>query len=465
MKFNDIVRGTISRFDQKGRGVFGACPERSRGVVRQNAPTRPMSVPFTTIGDDIEARFMKRDRGSFIGDLARMVTPGPDRVAVPTAFNKFPGAPWFHINYDAQLRFKRDMINTAFADAGHIERVGSVIPHHGPRTTDHGPSFYRNRMDYVFGWDGTLGLKEYGSWARYRDVHDDMLLSPDVPRILDVFREFMKMSDLKPWDNRDYVGDLRYVVIREGKKTGDRLIALIVKDASRVTDDAKQFLRERLDRLATSIVIGENPLQTDLSFAKTIVPIKGDGTLTETVNGITYRIHLNSFFQTNSLTAATLQDIVAQFVPSSRPSRVLDLYCGLGFFGIQLSKQFPDIHVSGFEIDAQAIELAKENARTNGVADRCDFISGPAEDLSWKDIAADVVILDPPRAGLHPRVVKTLLDKKPPAIVYVSCNYRRLVEELKQFKTVYRVEDVKAVDMFPHTPHVEVVAKLTVIHT
>ncbi|HWQ99861.1 MAG TPA: methyltransferase domain-containing protein [Candidatus Methylomirabilis sp.] len=462
MKFNDLVRGTITRFDQKGRGVFD--------VVRPNAPTRSMSVPFSTVGDEIEARFIKRDRGSFLGDLVRVITPGPDRVDVPSpAFDKFPGAPWLHIGYDAQLRFKRDMINAAFADTHHDESVESIIP--SSVTT-----FYRNRMDYVFGWDGSLGLKEYGSWARYRDVHNDILLSPDVPKILDVFRELMRVTDLKPWDNRDYNGDLRYVVIREGKATRDRLIALIVKDAARVNDDAKRLLLDKLDHLATSIVIGENPLQTDLSFAQTIIPLKGDGTLTEIVNDTAYRIHLNSFFQTNSTMAATLQDIVRASltsrtggseirpsVPPPKPVTILDLYCGLGFFGINLAQRDPSLHISGFEVDAQAIELAKGNATTNGVAGRCDFTSGPAEDLSWKDTNADAVILDPPRAGLHPRVVKTLLDRKPPVIVYVSCNYHRLVEELKQFKTVYRIEDIQAVDMFPHTPHVEVVVRMTVI--
>lgn len=453
MKFNDLVRGTIARFDQKGRGVFD--------LIRPAAPARPMSVPFTTIGDEVEARFIKRDKQSFIGDLVQVISPGPDRVPPPTpALDRFPGALWLHINYSAQLRFKRDLINAAFADAGHDERVDSVIP--SSITT-----FYRNRMDYVFGWKGEVGLKEFGSWSRYRDVTEDILLSPDVPKILGVCRELMRMSDLKPWDNHTYEGDLRYAVIREGKATGDRLIALIVKDAARVSDDAKRFLLERLDKLATSIVIGENPLQTDISVAKTIIPLKGDGTLTETVNGTTYHIHLNSFFQTNSATSATLQDIVAEFAgsggtgdPAGRPYRILDLYCGLGFFGINLAQRDPGLRVSGFEIDKPAIELAKENARTNNVVDRCEFTSGPAEDLTWKDVDADAVIIDPPRAGLHPRVVKTLLDKKPRTIVYVSCNYHRLVEELKQFKTSYRIADLKAVDMFPHTPHVEVVAKM-----
>ena len=477
MRPGDTLQGTITRFDQKGRGVFD--------LVRQNAPDRPVAIPFTTIGDEVEASIVKKDKRTFVADLVRVTTPGPDRVPVSPSLDKYPGGLWMHIGYDAQVRLKRDMINAAFADAGHDERIETVIP---SSVTTH----FRNRMDYAVSWDGKIGLKEFGSWSRYRDVTEDPLLSDTTPKILDVVRNILGEA-LQPWDNKKYSGDLRYVVIREGKKTGERLIGLIVKDLSRVTEDVKAILRRELDALATSIVIGENPLITDLSIAQTIVPLKGDATLTEIVNGTTYCIHLNSFFQTNSVMSATLQDVVASMVgtgaihrapntdepgrdesrpyPAATPVYLLDLYCGLGFFGINLAQRNPSLHISGFEIDAQAIELAKQNAATNNVSDRCDFTSGPAEDLSWlqarhsfseggKNIDADIVILDPPRSGLHPRVLKTILEKKPKTIIYVSCNYHRLVEELKLLKTAYKITDLNAVDMFPHTPHVEMIIKL-----
>ena len=118
------------------------------------------------------------------------------------------------------------------------------------------------------------------------------------------------------------------------------------------------------------------------------------------------------------------------------------------------------LQIHGVEIDAEAIDLAKHNATTNGVADQCDFTAAKAEDMSWRDIPTDVVILDPPRSGLHPKVLKTVIEKRPETIVYVSCNYKRLVEELKQFKEHYEIERLAAIDLFPHTPHVEVVTRL-----
>jgi len=134
----------------------------------------------------------------------------------------------------------------------------------------------------------------------------------------------------------------------------------------------------------------------------------------------------------------------------------------LGFFGINFAMRDPNLHVIGYEIDERAIERARENTAKNGVSDRCEYFAGKSEDLSWKDLPADTIIVDPPRAGLHPRVIEALLEKKPQTIVYISCNYHRLVNELKQLKTAYRITDLKALDLFPHSPHVEVVVKLEI---
>ncbi|MEN9558677.1 MAG: hypothetical protein RL141_1046 [Candidatus Parcubacteria bacterium] len=451
MKYGEMLMGTITRFDAKGRGVFE--------IARSGAPNKAISVPFTTIGDQVEARFIKHRKDLNVAELTRVVTPGPSRMPYPSAATeRFPGGLWMHIAYDAQVRFKEEMINTALADAGHAERIAQIIP---SSITTH----YRNRMDYAVSWDGKIGLKEFGSWAQYRDVTEDPLLSPAATHILAAVRPFLqKIGDgeptIHPWDNRSYEGDLRYVVVREGKNTGDRMIGLIVKDLSRISEQTRAALRAALDPYATAIVLGENPLITDLSIAQTTVVLKGDVTFAEIVGGTSYRIHLNAFFQTNSAMAAVLQDTVANAVQAAHPASILDLYCGLGFFGINLAQRIPSLRVAGFEIDAQAIALATQNATLNSVADRCAFASGPAEDLRWKDTDADVVIIDPPRSGLHPRVLKTLLEKKPATIVYISCNYHRLVEELTQFKTAYQVESLMAVDLFPHTPHVEVVSVL-----
>ncbi len=446
MRFGHRVRGIIERYDQKGRGVLEV-PETKPTVGHGT-----FAVPFTAVGDEVTARFVSRDRGMKIATLEHIETPSPDRVSTPCPHaGVCGGCLWQHLAYEAQIKIKHGMIDAAFANAGHDERIGTFIQ---AAEKFH----YRNRMDYAVGWNGQIGLKEYGSWSRYVDLSTCLLLNDGVGEILQHVRDWMRDADLQPYDAKFYTGDVRYVVIREAKHTDQRLITLVVKDASRVSEAHRSALEVILSPYCTSLLLGEQSLKTDLSHAQRFDILKGEPWFEEVANGVTYRIHPNSFFQTNTTMAEELQRVVKDYVGA--PKTLLDLYCGLGFFGIYLAKQDPSLHVSGYEIDAEAIALATRNANANGVADRCVFTSGPAEDLSWKDIDADCVILDPPRAGLHPKVLKTVIEKRPETIVYVSCNYHRLVEELKEFKEHYTIEDVGALDLFPHTRHVEVVVRM-----
>ncbi len=445
MKFGDLLQGTITRVDDKGRGIFE--------YPLQDGTTRSVAVPFTAIGDTIEARFAKREAGMWYAKLERVLEASADRVDAPCPHaGKCGGCLWQHLRYDAQRTLKQSMINQAFTKAGHSERIEHVEA--SPEIF-----YYRNRMDYAFGWKGELGLKEHGSWNRYLDLKQCLLLDEETPKILAFFQHFRETFKLAPWDAKTHEGLLRYVVIRLGKETGERMIILVVKDAAQITPAMREFLKDGLREQATTLLLGENALIADLSYAQTFETLLGNQNLTEEVNGLRYAIHPNSFFQTNTRMAAELQKTVLDWLQPTAGMTVLDLYCGLGFFGIACAKR--GARVFGHELDAQAIELAKDNATQNGVGELCTFTAGPAEDQSWKDIACDALILDPPRAGLHPKTLEAVMAMKPKTIVYVSCNYHRLVEDLKTLKTAYNAERLKALDLFPHTPHVETVIKLT----
>ncbi len=456
MKFGHKIKGVVTHYDAKGRG--------SLTIQNNDHSESTVTIPFSAVGDELTATFIRRDRGTKLAKVAEIHTPSPDRVTAPCPHaGTCGGCLWQHLRYTAQLTLKQQRINQAFETAEHAERITEVLPCPPASPDDEMRAYYRNRMDYAIGWNGEIGLKEHEAWNRYVDIKTCFLLNAETGDILERVRVWMKAHDLLPWDAKFYTGDIRYVIIREGKRTNERLVIIVVHDAKRITDEHRKTLLETLSPLTTSLLIGEQPKQTDLSYAETFETLKGSPWLEEIVNDVRYRIHPNSFFQTNTVMAEQLQNVVLKLVGANlkpAPTQILDLYCGLGFFGLALAKQRPEISIAGFEIDAEAIELAKHNAATNGVAERCQFTSGPAEDLSWKDLPADLIILDPPRAGLHPKVIKTLLEKKAPTLIYVSCNYHRLVEELKQFKTLYTITELKALDLFPHTPHVEVVVRM-----
>jgi 23S rRNA (uracil-5-)-methyltransferase RumA len=433
MKFGDLIRGQVSNVDDKGRGLI------EPNIV----------IPFTSPGDEVEATFVKRDKGSKIAKLASVTKTSPDRIDAPCPHaGTCGGCLWQHMEYGAQIRLKQQMINRAFEHAGHEERIDKI--QQAPDTF-----YYRNRMDYVFGWKGELGLKEYGQWNRYLDLSTCLLLDKETPTILDTVRKLVAKLGLEPWDAKKYTGDIRYTIIRLGKNTNERMITLLVKDLSKLKPHHSE-ITEALSPFCTTLYLGENPEITDVSLAKTLILLHGNEYLTERVNEIDYLVHPNSFFQTNTHMAGELQSAVMKLLPKGK---ILDLFCGSGFLGIAAAKDGHEVY--GHEIDAPAIELAQNNAKANNVADKCRWGAGPVESLDWSAENPDAVIIDPPRAGLHPKALKALLDNRPPTIVYVSCNYHRLVDELKQLKTLYKIDSLQALDLFPHTPHVEVVVKLS----
>lgn len=458
-KQKQLFYGTISAFDDNGLGVLDG-----------------MAVPFSAKGDTVEAELLKSKKGVKILRLNKVIEAGPDRITppCPTA-GLCGGCLWQHLRYPAQLELKRGMINNAFERAGIETRLEAIVPceirQEAEKSGETMPLYCRNRMDYCISWDGKIGLKEYGSWNRYLDLSTCLLLDEQTGETLNRVRQCMREFKLEPWDARFHCGVMRYVVIRLGKNTGERMVMLVVSDLSKLNEEARAAIREKLSPLCTSLLLGEQNLDTDISFVQRVESLKGDPWIEEIINGIRYRIAPNSFFQTNTDMAAKLQDAVVNLVGTHgdatsevratvRPYTILDLYCGLGFFGIACAKRNPDMRVIGVELDAQAIELAKHNAKANGVADRCSFMAAPAEDLSWQSLAVDTVILDPPRSGLHHRVITAILEMQPKRIVYVSCNFRRFAEEFKQLGEKYRIKSAGAFDLFPHTPHVEIVSLL-----
>lgn len=446
MKFGDKISGKIERLDDKGRGVF------TYPLPQTPNETRTVIVPFGVPGDEMDATFVKRDKGEWIGRLQTITHASADRITPPCPHaGVCGGCLWQHLSYDAQLRMKHEMLDHAFKHAGHPERISTLIP--SPETLS-----YRNRMDYAVGWKGEIGLKEYGSWSHYLDLKTCLLLDEETPAILQTVRELMKEYALEPWDAKKYTGLMRYVVIRLGKNTDERLILLVVSDLKKFTPALKEEIKRRLGPLSTTLYLGEQPKTTDISYVETLDLLQGNPFLTEEVNGIRYQIHPNSFFQTNTRMAGELQRTVLTLLGDMQGKRVLDLYCGLGFFGIACAKH--GAIVRGHELDTYAIELAHENARINNVQEQTKWSAGAVEKFDWDTDAPDLVIVDPPRSGLHPKALETLLEKAPPVIVYISCNYHRLVEELKKFKESYTIEHLVALDLFPQTPHVETVVKL-----
>ncbi|AHF81283.1 23S rRNA (uracil(1939)-C(5))-methyltransferase RlmD [Thermococcus paralvinellae] len=404
--------------------------EEGFGVARVGK--RKIYVPFTAVGDVVEIRKWHRKKKMFIAHDYDIIEFSPLRVEPKCKyFGKCGGCILQHLAYKEQIKFKEEKLEKILGF--HIE----VLP--SPKIYGH-----RNRIDVVISTRG-IGFRRKGTWWDVIDIEKCEVFGDKSERALKALREFIEDYNLEPWNLEKSEGFMRYIVMREGKFTSEFMVNLVTNEGSLPEEVSEYF------DFADSIYWSINALKSDVSYGE---PRKfwGNEFIREKLDDVVYLIHPNSFFQTNSYQAVTLVKKVAEFADGEK---VLDLYSGVGTFGIYLAKR--GFNVEGIEINPFAVEMAKRNVEINNVNAR--FYVGEDKDVeNLKEY--DTLIVDPPRAGLHPKLIRKILRDKPETIVYVSCNPKTLAKNLEELNEAYKIEEIIGLDMFPHTPHIEVVTKL-----
>lgn len=338
-----------------------------------------------------------------------------------------------HFDYDTQLVIKKEYCNVLLNDVAHVEAVE--------------PSQalgYRNRMDYVTAF-GKIGLRRRGSFKHVVDLHDCLILQDKSRRIFSTIRE--KLAGVEDYNYLTHTGYLRYVVLRQGCNTADVMANFVV---ARQENHLQSVIDAIYDSVNSISLILSDGL-ADLSYGKVIDNVK-QGYIEETLDGVRYRITPNSFFQANTYITQLMYREIAKNVYGT----VLDMYCGVGSISIFVAAHVDS--VTGVEVQEEAIQMANENALINAVAN-VHFVQGDAvEYLSTHAIEYDVVVVDPPRTGLGPKVVAKLLESGVGRIVYMSCNPVTFAQDALLLCQSYTLQWCKAYDMFPQTPHLELLA-------
>jgi len=358
---------------------------------------------------------------------------------------------WSHIPYQKQLDQKLSDINSSFRSHALTLSCEEIVP--APQI-----AHYRNRMDFAIDYQGRVGLREKGKWWRVLDNHCCFISDIHIESAFHTVRQWTQKANLSFFDRKAHTGLLRYAVIR-CTKNGETLITIITSAPTEESEEqrVKDALAELAAMLPTQHVVWSiADTVSDVSRGDRIIPIQNTPYLTEQILDYQYQIHPFTFFQTNSLGAEKLLGTVLEFSSSISGKRFVDLYCGSGFFTIPISAHYEN--TLGIEIEEEAIERARSNAALNNIS--IDFLAAKTEDSSWAEEPIDLLLVDPPRAGLHDRALEQLKKAHPPTLIYVSCNYKALARELQILHGHYEVENIRAIDMFPHTPHVEVVTLL-----
>ena len=383
-------------------------------------------------------------------------------------FNLCGGCTYQNLSYSDQLELKVSQVQKLLENNIKSEYVLE-------KTVESPTEFeYRNKMEFTFGnseKDGplTLGLHKKGSFFDIINVNECLLMDEDFRKILDFSVKYFEEKGLPFYHKVSHEGYLRYLVIRKGDKTKELLVNLIT--SSQLTFDTSEWLESILGLKLSSKIAGvlhtlnDNISDTVNSEEETI--LYGSRDINEKIFDLNFRISPYSFFQTNSLGVEKLYEKVLEYVNQSNPENkvVFDLFSGTGTIGQVVSKMTNASKVYGIEIVEEAVNKANENTRLNGL-DNCEFIAGDVfaklDEFDKQGIEPDIIILDPPRAGVREKAITKILKYNVKNIVYVSCNPKSLVQDLRLLEmNGYVAEKVCCVDMFPQTPHVECVALIT----
>jgi len=316
-----------------------------------------------------------------------------------------------------------------------------------------------------------LGLREKGRFDRIVDLETCLLMSPEAEDLIHRVRAWAKRHQLSGYDRHCHRGQLRYLVVREGKNTGQRMVLLITSASPGLrppSPDGRgaggealplEDLRKTIEPLVTTAWMGIADSISDVARTRTMTLLWGPGYLEERLGDLQFRVSPYSFFQTNTRGTERLYGLLTDWARGSSGA-LLDLYCGSGGITLSLARSFD--RVLGIDSNREAIEDAVFNAQRNNL-NNTEFITGDAIDFMSKLPASKVavqlsaVVVDPPRPGLHPKALKALVELNPPRLAYVSCNPESLARDLTTLVPFYKIQSVQPVDLFPHTPHVETV--------
>ncbi len=421
-------------------------------------------------GDRVRARISKRKKDFAEAYVREILQPSPFRIeAACPYFQWCGGCTWQNMRYADQLRFKKKIVEDALVRIGALQdaTVRDVLP--SPLNLA-----YRNKMEFSFSdrrWllphelhqenvdrDFALGLHVPGTFDKILHIERCLLQSDTANEILQFVTRWLREKGLKPYGIRSHEGFLRFLIIRQSAFNGEIMVNIVTgyEDPDVLKPLARE-LQQHFDQIV-SVVNNINTRLAQIAVGEKEIVLAGRSYIQDKIGPFLFNISANSFFQTNTRQAERLYQVALTFAELDDHSVVWDLYAGTGTISLFLAQKAEQ--VVGFELVESAVADARKNAREHGI-DNVRFVAGDLlKTLASVEPKPHVLISDPPRSGMHEKVLRLINTIRPQRMVYVSCNPTTLARDLKILNEHYRVLDVQPVDMFPQTYHIETVVKL-----
>lgn len=443
MKKNDIIEFYIDeiKFPNKSIGMY----EGTKVIVKGALPQQKIS-----------ARIIKKRHGNVEARIVDVLEKSPLEQNSPCPhFGTCGGCTYQNLPYNEQLKLKEKQVRKLL-DEAEIKDYEFLGIEASPKETE-----YRNKMEFSFGDEQkegnlALGMRKKNSYYEVVNVNQCCIIDEDYRTILNAALEYFIDKKASFYHKGKHTGMLRHLVIRKSPKTKQILVNLITSSQIDININSfpNMLLNLNLDGTIVSILHTINDSVADIVKCDALNILYGDDYYIEQLFNLKFKVSAFSFFQTNSLGAEKLYSIVKEFIGNVKDKTIFDLYCGTGTIAQVISSNCKK--VVGIEIVEEAVKAAKENMKLNNITN-CEFIAGDVlsviNNINQKP---DIIILDPPRDGIHPKAIDKIINFKADKIIYISCKPTSLVRDLEIFESKeYKIEKIKCIDMFPSTYHVE----------
>lgn len=443
----------IDGFDNRGSGKASIRRENKHGKVKKEK----VSIPYTLPGEEVKATLVPPYRKK-IARVEELIYQDPNRVKAECPhFGKCGGCTWQHISYEGQLRYKTLFVKALIKAQGFDE---SLVADTIPAESEWG---YRNKMEFTFGPDGSLGLHELNHYNKIIPLETCLIASDPMVEVTMEVARWAKRHELPGYNKESHEGLLRHLLVRHSRSTDEMMVVIFATEAAiPEVEELIEIFAEKYPQVKCFQWIINRQL-SDSVQADEIELLLGRDFIYDTLAGFRYRLWFDTFFQTNPVQAEKLVELALEMAEPKKDEKMIDLFCGVGTFSLPFAEKVEEL--AGIEIVDTSIQSARRNAKDNGI-DNTKFYTSDARRGLAKVIeefgVPNLFLLDPPRSGAGGKVMRRIARANPDRIVYVSCNPQSFATDITELVPFgYELQRVQPVDLFPQTNHVELVALLT----
>lgn len=452
----ETFTASIHRLDEKGAGQAVVWRKNEEGNERK----LKLTIPYTLPGEMVRVTVKEPQKRRWKSKADAVLEGHPERVAAQCPhFERCGGCVWQHFSYEGQLKEKTSRVKQVLEAQGFssdvvANTIGMEEPWH-----------YRNKMEFTFASDGSLGLHEQGNFRNIIPLETCYIMKDEMKEAVLAIATWVKENELTGYHKEKREGLLRHVMVRQSFYTNEMMLAIFATDAPTNVPAVKTLIAKIEEDFpqVKSLLWLENRNWADRAQAEEIHVLSGRDFIYDEMMGFRYRLWFDTFFQTNPIQAEKLVQIALELAQPKNTEKMIDLFCGVGTFSLPFASKVKEL--AGIEIVETSIQSAKRNAQDNGLTNTY-FLAKDArhgiDEVRETFGTPDLLLVDPPRSGAGGKVMRRIGRLGAERLVYVSCNPGSFATDIKELTAFgYTLESVQPVDLFPHTYHVELVALMS----